>query len=202
MAQILTKAQQNEQLKEAAQFHQAALGYLKLGDNEAAKKQLDLAIIKAPGNAQLLALRAKAEIGLKDRAGSLSDARIAVGADPTLGLAHLVLGQAMQAAGAPTPDYLAELAKAKELDPAFTADYEAALAASQAGVSPDKQVDANGIGLAGRRAMQGFNPQAARDQLFGFLPEPARKFAPIGIVVAMVVLIAAVAAWLKRQNGA
>jgi len=45
-----------------------------------------------------------------------------------------------------------------------------------------------------------FNPQNARDQLFGFLPEPARKFAPIVIIAAIAGLIAVIAAWLKRQS--
>ena len=59
------------------------------------------------------------------------------------------------------------------------------------------------IGTAGRNAFGGFNQQRARDQLFGRLPEPLRKAAPIAIVGLTVLVIGAVV-WLlgrkSRQN--
>ncbi|MBI3552851.1 MAG: hypothetical protein HY077_10060 [Elusimicrobia bacterium] len=197
MAQILTKAQQNEQMKEAATFHTSALNYIKLGDHKAAKDQLDKALAKAQGNAQLLAMRSKENLALGDKQGALADAKNAVKGDPNLAQAHAALGLALQADGASPEQVRAELAKAKELDPSFTPEYEKALAGLPQ--NPDKAVDANGVGMAGRNAMGGFNPQTARDQLFGGLPDPVRKFAPMALVALTALVIAGVV-WLLGRG--
>jgi tetratricopeptide (TPR) repeat protein len=180
--------------------------YIGLGDFPEAINALNTGLKKSPKNAPLLALRSQAELGEHKPGDALTDANAAVASAPKLPEAYLARAKAEEALSYPDPQIVADYTLAKDLDPRFTPDYESALArlhdsatASAAANNPNSQVDADGIGMAGRKGL-GFNPQAARDQLFGGLPAPVRKFAPIAIILFMAGLILAISAWLKRQG--
>ncbi len=180
-----------------------ALRYIGLGDFPAAVNSINTGLKKVPNNARLLALRAQAELGEGKPSDALADAAMAVLYAPKLGEAYLSRAKAEEALSYPANQIIADYQQAKELDASFTADYETALArlhdAASNASNPNSQVDSNGIGMAGRKGL-GFNPQAARDQLFAGLPAPVRKFVPIAIILFMAGLIAGIAAWLKRQS--
>ena len=196
--QVLADARRTAELRAQVSAHDDAQRYLSLGDFPAAIKSIDVSLAKHPGNAQLLTLRAQAELGAGQPDGALKDAEAAVLAGPKMPEARAARAKAKEALKAPVPEILADYQAAKELDPRFTADYEQALA--RLGGSGGALVDANGIGTAGRKGLA-FNPASAREQLFGALPEPLRSLAPVLIIALVAGIVAGATWWLKRYGG-
>ena len=198
MTQILNKAQQDEQMKEAAGFTKAAANASGLGDHGEAKKQLDLALGKAPGNAQLLNMRAKEELELKDNAAALKDAQAASASDPKFADAQRTQALAMAASGASREEFERTLKAAYAVDPNLQPSYDETmtkfLAQSDSGTGQGNPMASEGPHRLG------FDKQRALNELFSFIPESDRVFViPVGML-AMVGLIIVISTLLKHKD--